>query len=159
MLLGRPVKLVTEIEGDFPLMACDKRRVRQVLINLLGNAAKFTEQGTITLSARRGGSDEVFFSVVDSGPGITPEEQKMIFEPFVQTEHGIQHAGGTGLGLPISKSLVEAHGADCGSSTPGKGSAFHVALPRRRRSQQQAQPTAETQPAPITTPAAAQEPK
>jgi signal transduction histidine kinase len=129
LLKDKPVKLVTEIDEDFPPMSCDKRRIRQVLLNLVSNAVKFTEQGTITLSARRR-ANKVLFTVADTGPGITPEEQTIIFEPFIQTESGIRHAGGTGLGLPISKSLVEAHGGRIWvESTPGVGSKFYVSLP------------------------------
>ncbi|MBN1429007.1 MAG: sensor histidine kinase [Anaerolineae bacterium] len=129
MLKDKPVTLTTEIDTDFPSMTCDKRRIRQVLLNLISNAVKFTERGTITLSARRE-DGEVLFTVADTGPGIAPEEQHLLFEPFIQTESGIRHAGGTGLGLPISKNLVEAHGGHIWvESAPGIGSKFCVSLP------------------------------
>jgi len=129
MLQGKPVALIRDIDANIPFMTCDKRRVRQVLINLISNAVKFTEQGSITLSAKkRPGS--VLFAVIDTGPGIPPEAQTMIFEPFIQTESGIKHAGGTGLGLPISQSLVTAHGGRLWvESEPGQGAAFFVSLP------------------------------
>lgn len=129
MLKDKPVTLKTYIDPEFPPMTCDKRRIRQVLLNLVSNAAKFTEKGTVTLYAKKRNS-EVLFAVVDTGPGIAPEEQHIIFEPFIQTEAGIRHAGGTGLGLPISKNLVEAHGGRIGmESVPGQGSKFYVLLP------------------------------
>lgn len=129
MLKDKPVTFKTDIDSEFPPMACDKRRIRQVLLNLVSNAIKFTERGAITLSAKKRG-DEVVFAVTDTGPGIAPESQSLIFEPFIQTEQGIRHAGGTGLGLPISKSLVEAHGGRIWvESTPGQGSKFYISLP------------------------------
>lgn len=129
ILEGKPVTLIANIDQGFPPLICDKRRVRQILLNLVSNAAKFTEQGTITLSANQQG-DHVLFVVRDTGPGIAPEQQEAIFEPFIQTEAGITHAGGTGLGLPITKSLVKAHsGRIWVESAEGQGSAFHVLLP------------------------------
>lgn len=129
MLLDKPVQLVRDFQPDFPPLACDKRRVRQVLLNLVSNAVKFTESGTITLSIQHK-NDAVVFRVADTGPGIQPDQHALIFEPFVQTETGIRHAGGTGLGLPISKRLVEAHGGQLWlESTPGQGSTFWVSLP------------------------------
>jgi signal transduction histidine kinase len=129
LLNGKSVKLITEIDQDFPLLTCDKRRVRQVLLNLISNAVKFTEEGSITLSVKKQ-DQQVLFSVKDTGPGIDPEQQPIIFEPFVQTETGLKHAGGTGLGLPISKRLVEAHGGRLWvESTVGQGSNFYFSLP------------------------------
>lgn len=130
-LQGKPVALVQDIAPALPVIVADRRRIRQVLLNLLSNAAKFTERGTITLSASTLG-DDLLFTVRDTGPGIKPDEQAIIFEPFVQTEVGIKHAGGTGLGLPISKRLVEAHGGRLWlESAPSVGAAFHVTLPIR----------------------------
>ena len=129
LLIGKPVQLVRDIDPDIPPFVCDKRRVRQVLLNLVSNAVKFTEQGTITLSVKKRDND-LLVAVIDTGPGIPLDQQDIIFEPFVQTEAGIRHAGGTGLGLPISKSLVMAHGGRFWvESTPGEGAAFYVVLP------------------------------
>lgn len=129
MLKDKPVELVVDIDRDIPMLRCDKRRVRQVLLNLLSNAIKFTEEGTITFSAKNR-TGEIFFAVIDTGPGIEMEHQELIFEPFVQTETGIHHSGGTGLGLPISKKLVEAHqGKLWLESAAGQGSAFYFTLP------------------------------
>jgi signal transduction histidine kinase len=129
LLLGKSVKLITDIDQDIPHLICDKRRLRQVLLNLVSNAVKFTEEGTITLSAKKR-EQSVLFAVLDTGPGIEEDQQKLIFEPFVQTETGIKHAGGTGLGLPISKRLVEGHGGRLwAESAPGQGAAFYVEIP------------------------------
>ncbi|CAG0955155.1 two-component system, cell cycle sensor histidine kinase DivJ [Anaerolineae bacterium] len=129
LIKGKPITLVTDFDSNLPIMIGDRRRVRQVLLNLLSNAAKFTETGTITFSAKQQG-DEILFSVTDTGPGIETEAHQMVFEPFQQTEAGIKHAGGTGLGLPISKSLVEAHGGRIWlESEKGSGAKFFVALP------------------------------
>jgi signal transduction histidine kinase len=75
-------------------------------------------------------ADSVEFAVIDTGPGIAQDKQVVIFEPFIQTETGIKHAGGTGLGLPISKRLAEVHGGSLWvESKPGTGAAFFVVLP------------------------------
>jgi signal transduction histidine kinase len=114
------------------LTACDRRRIRQVLLNLLSNAIKFTGKGSITLSVKYKG-EEFIFAVMDTGPGIPPEMQARIFEPFVQVTDDIKHTQGTGLGLPISRSLVEAHGGELWVvSQMGEGTTFFFTLPFRR---------------------------
>jgi signal transduction histidine kinase len=129
LLADKPVNLVVDVDHNFPPMACDKRRVRQVLLNLVANAVKFTEKGTITLSAKHMG-DQALFAVIDTGPGIAREDIEIVFKPFVQTETGIRHQGGTGLGLPISERMVEAHGGKLWvDSVQGEGSSFFVRLP------------------------------
>jgi signal transduction histidine kinase len=129
MLQDKPVDFVQEVEQGLPLIRGDRRRIRQILLNLLGNAAKFTDDGRITLHVQRRG-DDIYMAVSDTGPGIAPEKQSIIFEPFVQTETGIQHANGTGLGLPISRWLVEAHGGRLWvESEMERGSTFHLLLP------------------------------
>lgn len=133
LLQNKPVRLVTQIDENLPGVLGDKRRIRQVLLNLMSNACKFTEEGQITFAAAHKTSpqgDIILFAIVDTGPGIPTDEQATIFEPFIQTEAGIQHAGGTGLGLPISKRLIEAHGGRIWlESAPGQGAAFYVSLP------------------------------
>jgi signal transduction histidine kinase len=129
MLKNKPVQFVQNIDDDLPLLTGDKRRIRQIMLNLVSNAAKFTDEGSITLSLKNGG-DHVQLAVIDCGPGITPDLQEIIFEPFMQTPDGVKHAEGTGLGLPITKSLVEAHGGRIWlESEPGNGAAFYVTLP------------------------------
>jgi signal transduction histidine kinase len=131
LLKDKPVTFIQEVEEGLPLLVGDKRRIRQILLNLISNAAKFTETGSIILRVRRQG-EQVLFEVHDTGPGIALEDQEIIFEPFQQTETGIKHAGGTGLGLPISRRLAQAHGGALWvESEPGKGAAFFVTLPIR----------------------------
>ena len=109
----------------------DAGRLRQVLLNLLGNAIKFTEQGRVTLSLRPGRSGEVTFTIADTGIGIPAEKLGTIFEAFSQEDSSItRRYGGTGLGLTISARLVDAmQGRIWVESTPGEGSRFHLALP------------------------------
>ncbi len=119
----------------------DDVRVRQILINLVGNAIKFTENGDIEISARLDhGGDTVEFVVRDTGIGIAPDELARLFQPFVQANADIQRKfGGTGLGLSISQKLARAMGgAISATSMPGKGSTFTLTLPRARPEQRQA---------------------
>jgi signal transduction histidine kinase len=129
MFTEKPVKLIQDIDNNLPLISGDKRRIRQVLLNLLSNAVKFTDEGTVTLSVKLEHT-QVIFAVIDTGMGISPEAQSAIFEPFVQTAEGIKMGQGTGLGLPISRSLVQAHGGELWvESQPGEGAAFNFSLP------------------------------
>ncbi|MDZ4766723.1 MAG: ATP-binding protein, partial [Chloroflexota bacterium] len=129
LVSSKPIQLIQDIDDDLPLLVGDRRRIRQILLNVISNACKFTESGTITISANTRG-DEIMFAVIDTGLGIAADDLDIIFEPFQQTEHGIKHAGGTGLGLPISKKLVEAHeGRLWVESEVGEGSSFYVTLP------------------------------
>lgn len=129
-LLGdKAVVLITDIDPYLPRIVGDKRRIRQILLNLLSNACKFTEKGSITLSVKKR-QDELLFAVIDTGPGISPDDQDIIFEPFRQTEQGVKHAGGTGLGLPITKKLIEVHGGKLWlESEVGQGASFYLTLP------------------------------
>jgi signal transduction histidine kinase/HAMP domain-containing protein len=127
----QPIRFIQDIDKDLPLTACDRRRIRQVLLNLLSNAIKFTEQGSITLSVKKK-EKEFIFAVMDTGPGIPREMQARIFEPFVQATGDNKHSQGTGLGLPISRSLVEAHGGELWvESKMGEGTTFFFTLPYR----------------------------
>ena len=131
VMLEQPIRFIQDIDHDLPLTACDRRRFRQVLLNLLSNAIKFTGQGSITLSAKKKG-EEFIFAVMDTGPGIPQEIQARIFEPFVQATDDFKHTQGTGLGLPISRSLVEAHGGELWvESNMGEGTTFFFTLPIR----------------------------
>ncbi|MDQ5908646.1 MAG: hypothetical protein QG599_738, partial [Pseudomonadota bacterium] len=117
-----------------PLMG-DALRLEQVLINLMGNAIKFTEQGAVTLEIERGKTDETTvwlrFTVRDTGIGIAPETLDRLFTPFTQADAGTtRRFGGTGLGLSICKRLVELMGGSIGAkSQAGQGSAFWFELP------------------------------
>jgi signal transduction histidine kinase len=108
----------------------DERRIKQVIFNLLSNAVKFTPAGGAVdvVAARDNG--EVRVSVSDTGPGIAPEDHERIFEKFQQTGAGIEQREGTGLGLALSKRLVELHGGRIWlESEPGRGSTFVFTLP------------------------------
>ena len=129
MLKEKSVELALDIDRGLPILSGDKRRIRQILLNLLSNAIKFTEKGKVTLGAQNRGVHVLFF-VSDTGPGIPPELQAVIFEPFVQTVDGVKMEQGTGLGLPISRSFAQAHGGDLWlESVVGKGSTFFFTLP------------------------------
>ena len=108
----------------------DPHRLRQILLNLLGNAIKFTEQGEVALSCERQG-DRVHFQVRDTGIGIAPDRQGSIFDAFTQADASMSRRfGGTGLGTTIAKQLTELMGGRIWlDSTPGVGSNFHVEVP------------------------------
>ncbi|MGC9334350.1 MAG: ATP-binding protein, partial [Anaerolineae bacterium] len=126
----RPIELRSEVPEQLPLVWADTQRVRQILINLMSNAAKFTEQGSITLNAEPG-PEYVTVSVTDTGVGIEPDAQKRLFIPFQQVDASTRRrAGGTGLGLAISRRFVEMLGGEIWvESTPGEGSTFSFTLP------------------------------
>jgi signal transduction histidine kinase len=129
LLIGKPVMLLRDIDPDLPIMVGDRRRIRQIILNLVSNACKFTETGSITIGASVRG-DMVQIYVRDTGPGIAPEDQELIFEAFRQTRTGLSQGGGTGLGLAIARRLAEAHGGQLWlESTPGHGATFFVQLP------------------------------
>lgn len=109
----------------------DPTRLRQILLNYLSNAIKFTERGAVLLNVVAIGSDTFRFEVVDTGPGIAPDVQQRLFTPFTQADSSIARVhGGTGLGLAITRRLAELMGGDVGvTSQPGKGSCFWVVLP------------------------------
>ena len=118
-----------------PLLVGDAERIRQILANIVGNAIKFTESGSIRMAVRltqRSAREvEVLFSVRDTGKGIPPEEQEQLFEPFSQADASTtQQHGGSGLGLSICAKLVELMGGKIGvESAVGKGSTFSLSLP------------------------------
>ena len=103
----------------------DETRLRQVLLNLLGNAVKFTDAGTVSLRVRPVRDGRLRFDVADSGIGMTPQQLDRIFQPFEQVATAPRREGGTGLGLAISQQLVQLMGGQIGVvSEPGKGSTF-----------------------------------
>ncbi|WP_413691426.1 ATP-binding response regulator [Pseudoalteromonas sp. KJ10-2] len=110
-------------------VATDKQRFRQILINLISNAIKFTEQGSVTFKVTYR-SEVASFSVIDTGAGIALDDQEIIFKPFEQIRHSqSQSTGGTGLGLTISRSLAELMGGEITlNSQLGKGSTFNFRL-------------------------------
>ncbi len=130
LLIGRPIKLRREFDPGLAPVLADEGRLRQVLLNLLSNASKFTDAGEIGLGAR---SDEceLIVWVRDSGIGIAPDDQPRIFGEFEQVEHEeSKQRGGTGLGLSICRWLIQMHGGRMWvESRVGKGSVFYFALP------------------------------
>jgi len=135
LVRDRPIKLIQDFESGLPAIRADPMRLRQVLLNLISNAAKFTEEGSITVSASlhtpSTGMPEMMISITDTGPGISLEDQKKLFQAFSQVDSSAtRKTGGTGLGLSICKQLVEIHGGKINvHSTPGKGSTFYFTIP------------------------------
>ena len=127
---AKGLDLELHIPDDLPPLFCDRTRIRQVLLNLVSNAARFTDQGGVRIYVERE-PNSVLVSVWDSGPGIAPEDQQRIFTPFQQVDASIRRRfGGTGLGLSISKRFVEMHdGKMWLESELGKGSTFYFRLP------------------------------
>ncbi len=129
--------LVIECPPDIGALRTDVTKIKQCLVNLLSNAAKFTKNGTITLRlARRrqsNGTPAVQFSVADSGIGMTPEQLARLFQAFTQADSSTtRNFGGTGLGLVITRHFCQMLGGDIDvASTPGQGSTFTITLPDR----------------------------
>jgi GAF domain-containing protein/CheY-like chemotaxis protein len=126
-------RLVVEAQQNLGAMTVDPMRLRQILLNLLSNACKFTKQGEVALRARKiaDGRDWIEFAVADTGIGMTAEQQAKLFEEFAQAESSTaQRYGGTGLGLAITRKLARMMGGDVTvQSEAGKGSVFTVRLP------------------------------
>ena len=114
-----------------PAIWADPMRFRQVLLNLLSNAVKYNcDQGTVTLTAKTTVDDMLRFSVIDTGPGIPKDKQDLVFTSFTRLGFEGGSKEGTGIGLTISKSLMELMNGRIGfESTPGKGSTFWIDLP------------------------------
>jgi signal transduction histidine kinase len=125
--------LVVEVEENLGALSVDPMRLRQILLNLLSNACKFTKEGEVKLRAIRvsNGRHWIELSVSDTGIGMTPEQQAKLFEEFSQADRTTgQRFGGTGLGLAITRKLARMMGGEVTvASEPGKGSVFTVRLP------------------------------
>jgi signal transduction histidine kinase len=133
----KDVHLSADLPAQMPRLLFDADRIEQVVINLMGNALKFTGAGgKIHVSLQHNtGAETVQISVTDTGVGIAPEDQDLIFDEFAQVERhaATRHREGTGLGLAIVKRIVEAHsGAISVDSELGKGSTFMVTIPARK---------------------------
>jgi len=130
------LELAIALDSDLPLGHGDQRRLIQVLLNLVGNALKFTEVGRVAVRAT-GVDDAFLISVSDTGPGIAPGDQERIFEEFQQAQTSTASAkGGTGLGLAIARRIIEMHGGRLWlESTLGQGSTFSFKIPIRVETQ------------------------
>src|SRR5262245_15153700 len=129
---GKQIHLLNELDGSVPPVQADPTRLHQILVNLAGNAVKFTPQGgTVRVRAARQG-EQVWLAVEDTGVGIPPDELARIWDPFYQVESPMRRRhGGSGLGLAIVRRLVELHGglARAESAGEGQGSRFSFTLP------------------------------
>ncbi len=127
---AKGLSLETAVPAMLPQVYCDRLRIRQILLNLLSNAGRFTTAGGVQVTASID-RNHLVFRVADTGPGIPREKQQKIFEPFQQLDASTRRLhGGSGLGLSISKRLVELHGGKMWlESEVGKGSTFFFSLP------------------------------
>lgn len=125
------LRLVNAIDAHLPPLFADENRLQQILLNLIGNAIKFTEEGQIEITAQEEG-EMLAITISDTGMGIPPDKHERIFESFEQVDgSSIREYGGTGLGLAITKQLVELHGGKIGvKSQVGIGSQFTFTLPK-----------------------------
>jgi len=139
----KPIQLLQRIPEDMPAVRGDTMRVRQIFINLISNASKFTDEGSITIetAVQKGptGKLEALINVVDTGPGISLEDQKKLFQAFSQVDgSATRKTGGTGLGLSICANLIQLHGGRIGvNSEVGKGSTFWFTLPLHQQPDEQ----------------------
>lgn len=129
---GQALRTSVHVEGRDTTVVADRDRIKQVLLNLLGNAAKFSDDGApieVTVTA---GEEHVVVDVRDRGPGIAPEDLGRLFERFSRLSTTVHRTPGSGIGLYVSKHIVDLHGGDISvESEPGHGATFSVRLPRR----------------------------
>jgi signal transduction histidine kinase len=134
---GKGLALKADVPAQLPIAHGDERRVAQVLLNLVGNAIKFTDKGEVAVMASAA-NGSLTVAVCDSGPGISPADQARIFDEFQQADSSTTRAkGGTGLGLAIAKRIIEMHGGRIWvESDLGKGSRFFFTLPVKAEQQE-----------------------
>jgi signal transduction histidine kinase/putative methionine-R-sulfoxide reductase with GAF domain len=133
----KAIDLIKDLPADLPQVKADSMRLRQVVLNLISNAVKFTEKGSVTLRARphtaEDGSAWVQISVIDTGIGLTQADMRKLFERFSQVDDSTtRKQGGSGLGLHISRQLIDMHNGRIwveSAGVPGQGSTFHVMVP------------------------------
>lgn len=131
---SKPVQFIVDVKLSFPAVMADEKRLVQILYNLLHNAIKYTEQGTVTISAEWT-AGHALIHIIDTGVGMDEETIAKAFIPYEQGPHGINEGSGIGLGLSICKQLIELHnGSLTVQSEPGKGSVFSFNLPLADRS-------------------------
>ena len=129
---NKHITLKTELPAEGVNFKCDQLRIKQVLVNIIGNAVKFTpDKGSINVSCKRHQNGEIVISIKDTGVGISGEMMRAISEPFIQHKHDLYtHDHGTGLGLAVSKHLVELHGGNLLiNSIENIGSEFKLIFP------------------------------
>ena len=136
----KKLALKTDVAKKLPVGLGDEQRLTQVLLNLVGNAIKFTDTGEVRITATAM-NGHFTVAVTDTGPGIPPEELKRVFEQFHQIDNSNTKAkGGTGLGLAIAKQIVEMHGGRIWvESTLGQGATFQMELPIRAEARKAAE--------------------
>lgn len=129
----RGINLIFDTEVEEKIISCDGEKIERIILNLLSNATKFTNEGGSIIVNIRDKTDSVIISVKDTGIGIPKEKQESIFERFVQVDKSLsRNRHGSGIGLSIVKSLVEMHGGSiCLESEPGHGSEFIIELPAK----------------------------
>ncbi|HLF01227.1 MAG TPA: GAF domain-containing protein, partial [Anaerolineales bacterium] len=146
LIKDKPIKLIPDIQPDLPHVHADAIRLRQVLLNLMANAAKFTDAGSITVRARvvqnEGQRSDVQISVIDTGPGIPEGDRAKLFQTFSQVDgSATRKVGGSGLGLSICKQLVELHGGQIWlESTIGVGTTLSFTTPVHLKPQAEVEP-------------------
>jgi len=131
---AKGVTITSQIDAAISEFYCDPDNMQQVLLNLIGNAIKFSPQGSNILVSVKldepGKASNLIFSVRDQGPGIAEEEQTLVFHKYYRASSIRDEVDGVGLGLSISKHIIEMHGGEIGvSSIPGEGSTFGFTLP------------------------------
>ncbi|HUF44562.1 MAG TPA: ATP-binding protein, partial [Aestuariivirgaceae bacterium] len=135
---AKGLDIASSAAADLPAkLVGDPNRLRQILLNLAGNAIKFTRHGGVRIAVAPADDGRIEFRIIDTGIGISPQDRAKIFDPYIQTAEGAEsHYGGTGLGLSISQRLVERMGGEIGvESRPGEGSEFYFRVPLKRASQ------------------------
>ncbi len=131
LFVDKPLDLMVDVQAGLPNVKGDYGRLIQVMANLISNAVKFTQEGSVVCRARWEGDEQIVVSVTDTGVGIDPANHKKVFEKFFQIDDILtDKPQGTGLGLSICKNIVEHHGGRIWvDSTPGQGSTFSFSLP------------------------------
>lgn len=130
MAAEKGLQVLNNVPAELPPVLADEDRLHQILLNLVSNATKFTDTGEIKVAANHVQPDKVRITVTDTGPGISPEDQRIIFNAFEKGGSTADRRDGVGLGLAIARSLVKLHGGDLTvTSEPGMGASFSFSLP------------------------------
>jgi signal transduction histidine kinase len=133
LVKDKPVQIIIGADESLPPIYADRLRFNQIMLNLVSNAVKFTDEGSVTIKAEVKDEipDKMLISVIDTGIGISAEKMETVFDRFQQADSSTTRKyGGTGLGLPICKELVEMHGGELGlTSEEGQGSTFYFTVP------------------------------